>query len=206
MPDFEASAGLVTAAAECGSVSGQSSDAEESKHDAHVPGLRLRPAVAAQRAAHAAAERHRGAAEGAGRRRLPQRSASRRRLFRSRRRQAHEPCRPRHEAAGDARPRERRRGGGGRAGRARASRSATRVLAHPWIGCGDLRGLPARRRKSLPRHAQPRRVLQRRLCRLSDGAASALSVRHRRPAAGARGAARLFGRHHLRRAEEGRRR
>ena len=38
----------------------------------------------------------------------------------------------------------------------------------------------------------------------SDGAASALSVRHRRPAAGARGAARLLGRHHLRRAEEGR--
>ena len=30
-----------------------------------------------------------------------------------------------------------------------------------------LRGLPARRGQSVPRHAQPRRVLQRRLCRLS---------------------------------------
>ena len=34
-----------------------------------------------------------------------------------------------------------------------------RRLAHPWIGCGDLRGLPARRGEPLPRHEEPRRVL-----------------------------------------------
>ena len=71
------------------------------------------------------ARRHRGAAQGAGRRRLPQRPASVRRLFRSWRRQEAQHRRARHETAGDARPRERRRGGGGRAGRAQASRSAT---------------------------------------------------------------------------------
>ena len=112
--------------------------------------------------------------------------------------------RPRHEAAGDARPRERRRGRRGRArtrkgvkvGDARAGASLDRLRR--------LRGLPARRRKPLPRHEEPRRVLQRRLLRPTDAAASALSDRHRRPAAGARRAARLLGRHHLRRAEEGR--
>ena len=70
-----------------------------------------------QRAADAGADGHRGPAQGAGRRRLPQRPASGRRLVRPRRRQAHEPGRPRHEAAGHARPRECRRGGGARSGR-----------------------------------------------------------------------------------------
>ena len=85
----------------------------------------------------------------------------------------------------------------GRQGRRPPARASLDRLRH-------LRGLPARRRKSLPRHEEPRRVLERRLFRSSDGAASALSDRHRRSAAGARRAARLLGRHHLRRAEEGR--
>ena len=173
-----------------------------SRH-AQLPGLHLRPAASVQRISNAEARRHRGAAEGAGRRRLPQRPAPVRRLFRSRRRQADEPGRPRHEAAGDARPRERRRGGGGRAAGAR--RQGRRPQARASLDrLRHLRGLSARRGKSLPRHEEPRRVLQRRLFRLSDAAASALSDRHRRSAGGPRGAARLLGRHHLRRLEEGR--
>ena len=72
--------------------------------DAHVPGLRLRRAAAMQRGADARAGGHGGAAQGAGGRRLPQRPASGRWLVRSWRREALEPRRPRHEAAGDARP------------------------------------------------------------------------------------------------------
>ena len=170
--------------------------------NAYVPGLRLRTALAAQPAADAAAEGHRGSAQGLGRRGLPQRPASRRRLFRPRRGQPHEPAGSRHEAAGDARARERRRSGGLRPRRhwreARdpyARRSVDRLR--------QLRGLPAQRGQPLHGHAQPRCVQQRRVCRLPDGAAPALSVRHRRSAAGTRRAARLLGRHHLRRLEEG---
>ena len=63
--------------------------------------------------------------------------------------------------------------GDGRQGRGPAAGGSVDRLRH-------LRHVRARRRLSLPQHEEPRRVLQRRLCRLSDGAASALSVRHRR--------------------------
>ena len=161
--------------------------------------------LAAQRAADAAADRHRGAAEGAGGRRLPQRPASLRRLFRSRRRQAAEPGRSRHEAADHARPRERRRGGGGRARRRKGVKIGDRAAGRSLDRLRRLRGLQARRGAALHQAMRSLGVFRNGgYSRSSDGAASALSVRHRRPAAGARGAARLLGRHHLRRAEEGR--
>ena len=79
-----------------------------------------------------------------------------------------------------------------------------RRLAHPWIGCGTC-AVCQRGEENLCRAMKSLGVFsQRRLFRLSDAAASALSDRHRRPAGRPRGAARLLGRHHLRRLEEGR--
>ena len=81
-----------------------------------------------------------------------------------------------------------------------------RRLVDPWMGCGEC-GVCKRGDEQLCAKPRSLGVFQpRRLQRLPDGAASALPVRHRRPAAGEGGAARLLGRHHLRRAEEGRRR
>ena len=77
-------------------------------------------------------------------------------------------------------------------------------LVNPWMGCGDLQGLPARRREPLPQAAERRRLLARRLCDAHAGAAAAPPVRHRRPDARAGRAARLLRRHRLQRAEEGR--
>ena len=77
-----------------------------------------------------------------------------------------------------------------------------RRLAHPWIGCGTC-GPCQRGEENLCRAMRSLGVFsQRRLRRLPDGAASALSVRYRRPAARTRSAARLFGRHDLRRPEK----
>ncbi len=67
--------------------------------------------------------------------------------------------RPRHEAAGDARPRERRRGGGGRAATRKASRSATAGWSHPWIGCGDCAVCKRGDEQLCTQAEQPRRVL-----------------------------------------------
>ena len=77
-----------------------------------------------------------------------------------------------------------------------------RRLAHPWIGCGTC-GPCQRGEENLCRAMRSLGCfLERRLCRLSDGSASALSVRYRRPAARARGAARMFRRHDVRRLEK----
>ena len=66
-----------------------------------------------------------------------------------------------------------------------------------------VRGLPAWRRKSLPRDEKPRGVLERRLFRLFAAAAPTLPDRHRRSAGRSRRAARVFRRHRLQRVEEG---
>jgi D-arabinose 1-dehydrogenase-like Zn-dependent alcohol dehydrogenase len=47
-------------------------------------------------------------------------------------------------------------------------RIGARMLANPWIGCVDLRPVPARRRESLPGDEKPRRVLERRVRRLPE--------------------------------------
>ena len=77
-------------------------------------------------------------------------------------------------------------------------------LVHPWIGCGECT-VCKRGDEHLCRKPQQLGVFaQRRLCDAHARAASALSVRHRGPPARTGGAARLLGRHHLRRAEESR--
>src|SRR5689334_1209709 len=65
-----------------------------------------------------------------------------------------------------------------------------------------MRCLPAWRRQSVPRDEEPRRVLEWRLRDPHDRAASEISARSRQPLAGARRAARLLGRDHVRCVEE----
>ena len=79
-----------------------------------------------------------------------------------------------------------------------------RRLVHPWIGCGDCAICRHGEEQLCHDPVQHRGVPLRRLRGSSAGAASALSVRHRQYSARARRAARLFGHHHLRGAEEGR--
>ena len=89
--------------------------------------------------------------------------------------------------------------------KARGVKIGDKRLVYPWIGCGSLRGMQARRRAALHGAALPRRLSRRRLCRPSVGAASALSVDTTADdEAGAGGAARLLGPHRLWRAEEAR--
>ena len=87
---------------------------------------------------------------------------------------------------------------------ARASRSATGGWRIPGSAAAPARSASAARSISAAPCRASACSRNGGYSRLSDGAASALSVRHRRSAAGARRAARLLGRHHLRRAEEGR--
>ena len=111
-------------------------------------------------------------------------------------------CRPRHETAGHHGPRKCRRGGGGRP--RRQGRQGGRRA------CWRIRG-------SAAGHARPCKRGEENLCRAmrslgvfsNGGYADYLMVPHPRycstsaTCAGAGGAARLFGRHHLRRVEEG---
>ena len=138
------------------------------------------------------------------RRRLPQRPAYLGGLLRSRRRQAAEARRPRHQAAADHGPRERRRSRRrrprrqGRQGRATAGSSIRgSAAANARSASAATSSFAARRSASA--------------CSAHGGYADHLLVPHPRylfdignVAAGTGGAARLLGHHHLRRVEEGR--
>ena len=161
-------------------------------------------------AADAAAVGHPGADQGQGRRRLPQRPAYLGRRLRSRPwPQAAVAEGPRRVAAADHGPRDRRRGRGVRTrreGRRQGRSQGRRRRAGLSLArLRQVRDLPRRRREHVRRQAErARRLLRRRLCRSHDGAASEISAESEGARSRHRGALRLFRRHHLQRAEEGR--
>ena len=148
----------------------------------------------------------RGAAEGAGGRRLPQRPAYLGRLLRHRRRQdASSLHGARREAAADHGPRECRRGGGGRPDAQAASRSATSGWSIPGSAAAPARCASAATSSSAWRRASSASIRDGGYasdicwCRIR-----AICCRLGKHDAGAGGAARLLGRHRLWRAEEAR--
>ena len=79
------------------------------------------------------------------------------------------------------------------------------VLVYPWLGCGKCETCLGGDENMCVRQAElARRLLRRRLCRSHDGAAPEIPAQPEGPRSRHRGALCLLGRHHLQRAEEGR--